>query len=63
MKAFMDEVRFEEGGVVVQIRKRAGHETAKDSQKNPPLKFFQTRSWMFSIGIPIESIARTDWPY
>jgi hypothetical protein len=24
MKALMDEVRFEEGGVVVQMRKRAG---------------------------------------
>jgi len=36
MKAFMDEVRFEEGGVVVHMRKRAGHDTAKDAQKNPP---------------------------
>ena len=36
MKAFMDEVRFDEGGVVVHMRKRAGHDTAKDSQKNPP---------------------------
>jgi len=31
MKAFMDEVRFEEGGVVVHMRKRAGHDTAKDA--------------------------------
>jgi len=30
MKAFMDEVRFEEGGVVVHMRKKAGHDTAKD---------------------------------
>ena len=36
MKAFMDEVRFEEGGVVVHMRKRAGHDTAKDAEKNPP---------------------------
>ena len=36
MKAFMDEVRFEEGGVVVHMRKTAGHDTAKDAQKNPP---------------------------
>ena len=28
MKAVMDEVRFEEGGVVVHMRKRAGHDTA-----------------------------------
>ena len=35
MKVFMDEVRFEEGGVVVHMRKRAGHDTAKDAQKNP----------------------------
>ena len=36
MKAFMDEVRFDEGGVVVHMRKRAGHDTAKDAQKKPP---------------------------
>ncbi len=36
MKAFMDEVRFEEGGVVVHMRKRAGHDTGKDAEKNPP---------------------------
>jgi len=36
MKAFMDEVRFEEGGVVVHMRKRAGHDTAKDAEKNQP---------------------------
>ena len=36
MKAFMDEVRFEEGGVVVHMRKSAGQAAAKDAQKNPP---------------------------
>jgi hypothetical protein len=36
MKAFMDEVRFEEGGVVVYMRKSTGHDAAKDAQKNPP---------------------------
>ncbi len=36
MKAFMDEVRFEEGGVVVHMRKRAGQPAAKDVQKNRP---------------------------
>jgi len=36
MKALMDEVRFEEGGVVVQMRKSAGQAAAKDAQKNPP---------------------------
>ncbi len=30
MKAFMNEVRFEEGGVVVHMRKKAGYDTAKD---------------------------------
>ena len=30
MKAVMDEVRFEEGGVVVHMRKKAGYDTAKD---------------------------------
>ena len=34
MKAFMDDVRFEEGGVEVHMRKRAGHDTAKDAEKN-----------------------------
>jgi len=34
MKAFMDEVRFEEGGVVVYMRKRAGQTAAKDAQHN-----------------------------
>ena len=34
MKAFMDEVRFEEGGVVVYMRKSAGQAAAKDVQKN-----------------------------
>ncbi len=36
MKALMDEVRFEEGGVVVHMRKSTGHATAKDAQNNPP---------------------------
>ena len=36
MKALMDEVRFEEGGVVVRMRKSAGQAAAKDVQKNPP---------------------------
>jgi serine/threonine-protein kinase RsbW len=35
MKALMDEVRFEENGVVVQMRKSAGKAAAKDAQKNP----------------------------
>ena len=35
MKALMDEVRFEEGGVVVHMRKSAGQTAAKDAQKNP----------------------------
>jgi hypothetical protein len=34
MKALMDEVRFEEGGVVVRMRKSAGPAVAKDAQKN-----------------------------
>ena len=34
MKALMDEVRFEEGGVVVHMRKSTGHAAAKDEQKN-----------------------------
>jgi serine/threonine-protein kinase RsbW len=36
MKALMDEVRFEEGGVVVQMRKSASQAAAKDARKNPP---------------------------
>jgi serine/threonine-protein kinase RsbW len=36
MKALMDEVHFEEGGVVVQMRKSAGQAAAKDAQKKPP---------------------------
>jgi serine/threonine-protein kinase RsbW len=36
MKALMDEVRFEENGVVVQMRKSAGKAAAKDAQKDPP---------------------------
>src|SRR6266853_1584034 len=35
MKAVMDEVRFEEGGVVVHMRKSAGQVAAKDAQKKP----------------------------
>ncbi len=35
MKALMDEVRFEEGGVVVQMRKSASQAAAKDARKNP----------------------------
>jgi len=34
MKALMDEVRFEEGGVVVYMRKSAGQAAAKDAQTN-----------------------------
>ena len=34
MKALMDEVRFEEGGVVVHMRKSAGQAAAKDAQTN-----------------------------
>jgi anti-sigma regulatory factor (Ser/Thr protein kinase) len=34
MKALMDEVRFEEGGVVVHMRKSIGKRTAKDAQKS-----------------------------
>jgi len=34
MKALMDEVRFEEGGVVVHMRKSAGQTAAKDAQKD-----------------------------
>jgi hypothetical protein len=30
----MDEVRFEEGGVVVHMRKSTGHAAANDAQKN-----------------------------
>ena len=30
MKAFMDEVRFEEGGVVVHMRKRAGQKSTEE---------------------------------
>jgi len=36
MKALMDEIRFEEGGVVVHMRKSAGETAAKDARKNPP---------------------------
>ncbi len=34
MKALIDEVRFEEGGVVFQMRKSPGQAVAKDGQKN-----------------------------
>jgi serine/threonine-protein kinase RsbW len=36
MKALMDEVRFEEGGVVVHMRKGARKSAAKDAQKSSP---------------------------
>jgi serine/threonine-protein kinase RsbW len=36
MRALMDEVRFEEGGVVVQMRKSAGQAAAKNARKNLP---------------------------
>jgi serine/threonine-protein kinase RsbW len=36
MKALMDEVRFEEGGIVVHMRKSAGQAAAKDGPKNSP---------------------------
>jgi serine/threonine-protein kinase RsbW len=36
MKALMDEVRFEEGGVVVQMRKSASQAATKGARKNPP---------------------------
>ena len=34
MKAFMDEVRFEQGGAVVRIRKKATQIAAKNARKN-----------------------------
>src|SRR5258707_8144416 len=34
MKALMDEVRFEEGGVVVYMRKSTGQAAANNAQKN-----------------------------
>jgi len=34
MKAVMDEVRFEEGGVVVEMRKSVGHAAANNAQRN-----------------------------
>src|SRR5258707_12467934 len=34
MKAFMDEVRFEEGGVVVYMRKRTARAATEHAQKN-----------------------------
>ena len=36
MKAAMDEVRFEERGMVVHMRKSAGQAAAQDAQKKPP---------------------------
>src|SRR5216684_4580466 len=36
MKAFMDEVRFEEGGVVVYMRKRTARAATEHAQKNSP---------------------------
>jgi hypothetical protein len=34
MKALMDEVRFEEGGAVVHMRKNAGQSAGNDRQRN-----------------------------
>jgi len=34
--ALMDEVRFEEGGIVVHMRKRIGQAAIKDAQKSSP---------------------------
>jgi serine/threonine-protein kinase RsbW len=34
MKALMDEVRFEEGGVVLEMRKSVGQATANNAQRN-----------------------------
>jgi hypothetical protein len=34
MKALMDEVRFEEGGVVVHMRKSNGQAVVTDAQRN-----------------------------
>ena len=34
MKALMDEVRFEEGGAIVRMRKSAGQAAADDAKKN-----------------------------
>jgi serine/threonine-protein kinase RsbW len=36
MRALMDEVRFEEGGVLVHMRKGARKSAAKDAQKSSP---------------------------
>jgi serine/threonine-protein kinase RsbW len=36
MKALMDEVYFEEGGVVVRMRKSAGQDASRDTQNNLP---------------------------
>jgi hypothetical protein len=35
MKTLMDEVRFEQGGVVVRMRKSVGQPAAKAAQNNP----------------------------
>jgi len=34
MKALMDEVRFEKGGVVVHMRKSTGQAVVNDAQRN-----------------------------
>jgi serine/threonine-protein kinase RsbW len=36
MKALMDEVRFEDGGVIVHMRKSASRAAADNARKNPP---------------------------
>jgi serine/threonine-protein kinase RsbW len=36
MKALMDDVRFEEGGVVVRMRKSASQAAAKDAHRGAP---------------------------
>jgi serine/threonine-protein kinase RsbW len=47
MKALMDEVRFEEGGVVVHMRKSAGEAPkvlAEDPQENKTMRLFESQS-------------------
>ena len=47
MKALMDEVRFEEGGVVVHMRKSAGETPqllAEDPQENKTMRLFESQS-------------------
>ena len=52
MKALMDEVRLEEGRVVVHMRKCAGQGTAKDALKNS----LEQASFRLRFEIDIESI-------